>query len=135
MTPEQAIERAVRAAGLPCGHWPYTCAASVFIGWRPAQDVMSSASNRPTRVRVRFDLVICHRRGADFEAETARFTLYRALENAGFTVEATGPETYTDATEMFYWPVTASRGFGLDAAMQPYDLLYNKEDDHEEASE
>lgn len=125
MTPEQAIARAVRAAGLPCGHWPYTCDANAFIGWRPARDRMDSASNRATRVRVQFDLILCHRRGAQLEAERARFLLYRALDDAGFTVEDTGPEAYTEATEMFYWPVTASRSFGLDAERTPYDLIYH----------
>lgn len=122
MTPEQSIEAAVRAAIPASGHWPYTRDADVFCGWRPAQDRTASASDRPTRCAVRYDLILCHKRGAEGDAERARFALYGALRAAGWRITDTGPEAYAAQTQMFYWPVTVERGFGLDADGQPYDL-------------
>lgn len=131
MTPEESLERVLRAAGLEGGHWPYTRSADVFAGWRPAEDsVPERPSGRRVRIRVTYDIVLCHRRGAQKKAEAARFALYRALETAGWTLCDTGPEVYTAQTEMFYWPVTAARGFGLDADGQPYDLT-DRGDAHE----
>lgn len=122
MTPEESIKRAVCATGLPCGHWPYTKSASVFAGWRPARDAFDRASGRRMRVAVRYDLVLCFKRGMEDEAERKRFALYGALNRAGWALEETGPEAYMEASEMFYWPLTVTRSFGLDQDGQPYDL-------------
>ena len=124
MTPEQSMQAAMAETGLPGGHWPYTCAADVFVGWRPAGDRFTPAGKGPVRVAVRYDIVLCARRGAQgtAQAEAARFALYGALRKHGFRLVDNGPEEYEPKTEMFYWPVTAEKGFGVDAIAQPYDV-------------
>lgn len=132
MTPEESIARAVENAGLPCGHWPYTRSANVFAGWRPARDAFDRVSGRRMRTSVRYDLVLCFKRGMEDEAERKRFALYDALNRAGWALEDAGPEAYMEATEMFYWPVTVTRSFGLDAYGQPYDLTEKRDIDGKE---
>lgn len=126
MTPEQSLERAVRAAGIPYGHWPYTQRLEgVAVGYRPREDEFPvSGGGRPLRVRVSYDLVVIRVPGAVREAESARFALYQALRSAGWAITGMGPETYVAEQKRHYWPVTAVRGFGLDAQGQPYDLTH-----------
>lgn len=130
MTPEECIGRALKGVGVPYGHWPYTAKLDgVAIGYRPrADDFGPSAGNRPMRVRVTYDLVVIRTRDALSEAEKARFALYNALRKAGWTLDALGPETYVAEQKRHYWPLSATRGFGVDADGQPYDLTA-KEDD------
>ncbi len=123
MTPEESIKRAATAACPDGGHWPYTEDADIFVGWRPAGDSYERASSRRTRVKVTYDIALCYKRGAQEAAEAARFALHRALDDAGWTIQDCGPEAYNAATEMFLWPVTAARSFGLDQNGQPYDLM------------
>ena len=126
MTPENSIENAVGAVGIPCGHWPYTKRADVFCGFKSVGDTFDRASGRRLRVAVRYELVLCHKRGAEDEAERMRFALYEALNRAGWTLVDNGSEVYEEQTEMFYYPMTVSRGFGLDADGQPYDLMHGE---------
>lgn len=130
MTPEESIGRALESVGVPCGHWPYTDRLDgVVIGYRPrADDFGQSAGNRPVRVQVTYDLVIIRTRDALKKAETTRFALYDALRKAGWRLGDLGPETYVAEQKRHYWPLSATRGFGLDANGQPYDLTA-KEDD------
>ena len=124
MTPEESMEHAVAALGVPYGHWPYTQHLDgIVIGYRPREDSFAvSGSNRPVRVRVGYDLVVVRSRSAkQAEAERVRFALYEALRAAGWTVTGTGPETYVAEQKRHYWPVTAERGFTLDGNGQPAD--------------
>ena len=124
MTPEESMEHAVAAVGVPYGHWPYTQHLDgIVIGYRPREDsIAASGANRPVRVRVSYDLVIVRTRSAkQAEAERVRFALYEALRAAGWAVTGTGPETYVAEQKRHYWPVTAERGFAIDANAQPVD--------------
>lgn len=124
MTPEESMERAVAALGVPYGHWPYTQGLDgIVIGYKPREDSLGvSGGNRPIRVRVSYDLVVVRPRMAmQAEAERVRFALYEALRAAGWAVTGTGPETYVAEQKRHYWPVTAERGFALEENGQPVD--------------
>lgn len=124
MTPEESMEQAVAALGVPYGHWPYTQGLDgIVIGYRPREDSLAvSGGNRPVRVRVSYDLVVVRTRSAkQVEAERVRFALYEALRAAGWAVTGTGPETYVAEQKRHYWPVTAERGFALNRDGQPVD--------------
>lgn len=135
MTPEESMERAVAALGVPYGHWPYTQHLDgIVIGYRPREDSLAApGGNRPVRVRVSYDLVVVRPRlSKQAESERVRFALYEALRAAGWTVTDTGPETYVAEQKRHYWPVTAERGFALNKAGQPVDARtwrLKKEDD------
>ena len=47
MTPEESMEHAVAAVGVPYGHWPYTQHLDgIVIGYRPREDSMASVGDR-----------------------------------------------------------------------------------------
>ena len=67
-------------------------------------------------------MIVRARSAKQAEAERVRFALYEALRAAGWAVTGTGPETYVAEQKRHYWPVTAERGFAIDANAQPVDV-------------
>lgn len=125
MTPEKDIETIVRSVCTDCGHWPYTRASDLFVGWKPAGDVIAQvASNRVVRMQVSYDLIVIGRRHGDtaYAMEKLRFDLYGALLAGGWKLDGPpGPETYDDRQQRFLWPISVSKGYMLDVQGQPAD--------------
>lgn len=123
MTPEKDIETIVRGVWAQSGHWPFTAAAEVYIGYRPAQERMQMGSGRIVRIHAQYDIVIFARRGAAQEdMERLRYALYAALIAGGWALAGDpGPETYNAKTEEFMWPVSAAKAFAVGADGMPED--------------
>ena len=121
MTPEKEMETIVRAVCADSGHWPYTRDSALYIGYRPGPETLRAASDRTVRVQVRYDLVICAKRGpAALEMEALRFRLYAALMAGGWQIDGDpGPETYDAKAKQFLWPVSAVKSFALRADGTP----------------
>ena len=116
MTPERELENIVRPLCPDCGHWPFTQESELYVGWRAGDDgPFTFAKNRPTRVEIVYDLVICATRARLGEMEDLRFRLYDALRGGGWRLDGIpGPETYVAATQMYLWPFSVRKGFAID---------------------
>jgi len=121
VTPEKDIERVIASVHAASGHWPYTRDADLYIGFRPAGEALTLASDRVVRTRVSYDIVIAAKRGdMAGRMEALRYKLYAALLRAGWMIDGTpGPETYVAAHGLFLWPVTATKGFAMSAQGVP----------------
>ena len=121
MTPEADIGRVIAGVCPQSGHWPYTRAAGLYIGYRPAEESFQIAGDRIARAMVRYDIVICAARGeAAARMEEMRYRLYAALLAAGWRFDgAPGPESYSETHDLFLWPVTVIKGFMIDKNGQP----------------
>lgn len=121
MTPEKEMQAIAQSVCADSGHWPYTRASGLYIGYRPGAETLKAASDRTVRVLVRYDLVICAQRGElANEMETLRFKLYAALMAAGWQIDGEpGPETYDAKAGRFMWPVSAVKSFALRADGTP----------------
>ena len=125
MTPERELENIVRPLCPDCGHWPFTQESELYVGWRAGDDgPFTFAKNRPTRVEIVYDLVICATRARLGEMEDLRFRLYDALRGGGWRLDGIpGPETYVAATQMYLWPFSVRKGFAIDEEGMPCATL------------
>lgn len=114
MRPEADISVIVRSVCPQSGHWPYTRDADLYIGYRPGNEELETASNRVTGVQVEYDIVICGKRGTAAQMETMRYQLYDALLAGGWRLAGKpGPEAYIAEHQLFLWPLTAVKRFAV----------------------
>lgn len=116
MSPEEELLGVVSELCPDCGHWPYTRDATLYVGWRSAEDeAVKAASNRTIRMAVRYDVAVCCDRTRLPDAETLRYQLYDALRKAGWMLDGpAGPEVFSAQTAMYLWPFTVAKAFALD---------------------
>ena len=121
MTPEMEIAAIIDSVCTDSGHWPYTRDSDLYIGFRPGPESFAMAANRPVRVQVRYDIVICAQRGGlALEMEKMRFKLYAALMQNGWAMDGNpGPETFDAKTKRFMWPLSCVKSFAISAEGEP----------------
>lgn len=140
MTPEEDIQKIVASVCPQSGHWPYTRDADLYIGYRPGEETLRFASDRPFTTSILYDVVICAKRGVSAaRMEALRYTLYAALQKGGWKLtQPPGPESYIPAHELFLWPLTVGKMFYFNERGEPEDIATYKariaaEDREEEA--